>query len=121
MKKKILCFDLDNMICTTKGQNYSRSKPKKKVIELINSLYEQGHTIKILTARYMGRTNDNLIKANKMGYKKTFKQLKNWGIKFDKLFLTKPSFDVYVDDKNFEYKKNWTINFKKKYLKKYIK
>ena len=36
----------------------------------------------------------------------------------DRLFLSKPSFDVYIDDKNFEYKKNWINSFKKKYLKK---
>jgi len=118
MKKKILCFDLDNIICTTKDSNYSKSKPKYKVVNLINSLHENGYVIKILTARYMGRTNDNLIQANKIGYKKIYSQLKTWGLKFDKLFLTKPSFDVYVDDKNFEYKKDWIIKFKKKYLKK---
>jgi len=118
MKKKILCFDLDNVICLTKSSQYQKSKPKKKVINLINRLHENGFVIKILTARYMGRTNDNLIKANKIGYKKTYNQLKKWGLKFDRLFLSKPSFDVYIDDKNFEYKKNWINSFKKKYLKK---
>ena len=44
-------------------------------------------------------------------------QLKKWGLKFHKLFLSKPSFDVYVDDKNFEFKKDWILKFKKKYLK----
>ena len=117
MKKKILCFDLDNTICTTKGRNYSKSKPKTKVINLINNLYDEGYFIKILTARYMGRTGDNLLKAKKMGYKMTNSQLKKWGLKFHKLFLSKPSFDVYVDDKNFEFKKDWILKFKKKYLK----
>ena len=118
MKKKTLCFDLDNVICFTKKNEYSKSKPKKKVIHLINSLHNKGYIIKILTARYMGRTNDNIFKANKLGYKKTYNQLKKWGLKFDKLFLTKPSFDVYIDDKSFFFKKDWTKNFKKKFLRK---
>ena len=53
----------------------------------------------------MGRSNDDIIKANKLGYKTTYKQLKKWGLKFDKLFLTKPSFDIYIDDKSLFYKK----------------
>ena len=116
MKKKVLCFDLDNTICTTKDNDYKKSKPKNKVIKLINSLHQEGYQIKILTARYMGRNNDNLNKAKKIGYKKTLLQLKKWGLKFDRLFITKPSFDVYVDDKNFEHDKNWVKKFEKKFL-----
>ena len=36
----------------------------------------------------------------------TYNQLKKWGLNFHKLELGKPSFDVYVDDKNFNFKKN---------------
>ena len=118
MKKKVLCFDLDNTICNTKGNNYSSSKPINRVVKLINQLHDKGFIIKILTARYMGRTNDDLKKSNRLGYKKTYKQLKSWGLKFDKLFLTKPSFDVYIDYKKFEFKKNWLSKFKRKYLEK---
>ena len=59
-KKIIFCFDLDNTICKTKKSDYLSSKPKKNVIKLINKLYDQGHTIKINTARYMGRNNDDI-------------------------------------------------------------
>ena len=39
--KRILCFDLDNVICTTnKKKNYAKSKPKKNIIKFINNLYE---------------------------------------------------------------------------------
>ena len=117
MKKKTLCFDLDNTICNTKKNNYTKSKPKEDVIKLINSLYDEGYFIKILTARYMGRTNDDFLKANRLGFKKTNSQLKSWGLKFHKLFISKPSFDVYVDDKNFEFKRGWVSKFKKKFLK----
>ena len=118
MKKKTFCFDLDNVICFTKKSNYIKSKPKRKVIELINNLYDNGHTIKILTARYMGRTNDSITKANKLGYKSTYKQLKNWELKFHKLYITKPSFDFYVDDKSYNYNDKWTNYLKKNFCKK---
>ena len=58
--KKIFCFDIDNVICTTKGRDYLKALPKKEVIKIINKLYEEGHYIKIFTARYMGRNNDNI-------------------------------------------------------------
>ena len=36
---KRLCFDLDGVICTTNNSEYKKSKPKKKIIKLINKLY----------------------------------------------------------------------------------
>ena len=60
-----------------KRQNYTKAKPLNSSIKLINQLYDNNHTIKLFTARYMGRNNDNVIKAKKQGYTKTFKQLKN--------------------------------------------
>ena len=116
MKNKVICFDIDNVICKTLKNNYKKSKPKKRAIELINRLYDNGYIIKILTARYMGRTNDNIIKANKLGYKKTYKQLKKWGVKFHKLFITKPSFDYYIDDKAYNFNSKWIDVVKKKLL-----
>ena len=53
--KKVFCFDIDNTICRTRGRDYKLAKPNKKVIEIINQLFESGHTIKIFTARYMGK------------------------------------------------------------------
>ena len=58
--KKILCFDLDNVICKTTLSNYKKSLPIKKNIQLINYLYDNGYIIKIFTARYMGRNDDNI-------------------------------------------------------------
>ena len=54
MIKKIICLDLDNVICfTNKERNYKKSKPNLKAIKTINLLYQRGHTIKIFTARGM--------------------------------------------------------------------
>jgi len=63
----------NKIICTTVKNKYSKSKPKKNVIKLINRLYEEGYCIKILTARYTGRFNDNFKKVNSYGYNKTLK------------------------------------------------
>ena len=114
MKKKIkiICFDLDNVICTTKKNYYRNSKPKKKVIKFINSLHDKGYFIKIFTARFMGRYNSKKIAENK-GYDFTLKQLNKWGLKFDQLIFGKPSYDIYIDDKNLEFSKNWTESLKK--------
>ena len=107
MKKKIYCFDIDGVICNTSGRNYSKSKPIKKSILKINKLYEKGNYIKIFTARYMGRNNENIKLAKNQGYIKTLSQLKKWKLKFHILIMGKPSFDVFVDDKAFGFKKNW--------------
>ena len=104
---------MDNTICITKGRKYSKSKPIKEAIILINKLYSKGHFIKIFTSRYMGRNNDNIKKAYKQGYQFTYRQLKSWGLKFHKLHMGKPSFDFFVDDRSFGFKKNWYKNFKK--------
>lgn len=115
MKKIIFCFDIDNTICTTIKKKYSKAKPKKKIILLINRLYDKGHTIKIFTSRYMGRNKDSVRKARSQGYKQTFNQLKKWNLKFHKLLLGKPSFDIFVDDKALGHKQKniYTLN---KYL-----
>ncbi len=110
-KKYTFCFDIDNTICKTIKSNYKNSKPDKQAIETINLLYNKGHTIKIYTARYMGRSNDNYINAKKIGLKKTKEQLKKWNVKYHKLFFSKPSSDIYIDDKSYGYNKNWRKKF----------
>ncbi len=113
---KTICFDLDNTICTTKKNYYSTSKPKLNVIKFINTLYGN-YEIIIFTARFMGREKGNLSNAKKKGYKFTEKQLKKWGLKYDKLIFGKPSYDIIVDDKSLGFKKKWIPDLKKK-LKK---
>jgi hypothetical protein len=114
MKKKF-CFDIDGVICDTVGNEYSKSKPNLKAIKIINKLYVQGHYIILFTSRYMGRNKENVINAKKQGYKFTYKQLKKWGLSFDKLIFGKPSYDIYVDDKSIFFKNKWQDYFIKKY------
>ena len=114
MKKKIFCFDIDNTICLTKGLDYRNSKPNKEIIKLINKLYKKGHIVKIFTARFMGRNSDNFTKARKQAYFLTKHQLNKWGLKYTKLFVGKPSADVYFDDKALGFNKKLFLSYLKK-------
>ncbi len=115
-KKKTLCFDLDNVICKTVGNNYRKSTPKKKAILEINKLFLK-HKIIIFTARFMGRTNNNITKSKKLGYSFTQNQLKKWKVSYHKLIFGKPSFDYIVDDKAVGFSDNNWIKILKKKLK----
>ena len=65
----------------------------------------------------MGRNKDNSMKANKQGYKYTHRQLSKWKVKFDKLILGKPSYDLIIDDKAIFFKKNWINELKNQITK----
>ena len=113
--KKTICFDIDGVICNqVKDGIYEKAKPYKKNIEAINNLYKKKYRIILFTSRYMGRTRGNVKLVNKIGYKFTHQQLKKWNLKFHKLIMGKPSYDVIVDDKSLNYKKNWFSDFEKK-------
>lgn len=101
---KTFCFDIDGVICSTKKNNYKNSKPNKKVISIINKLYINNKII-IFTARYMGRSKNNPIEAERLAKKFTNFQLKKWGVKYDKVFFGKPSYDYIIDDKSIYMKK----------------
>ena len=58
-RNRVICFDIDGVICKTSLNNYKNSIPIKKNIKIINELYKRGYFIKLFTARFMGRTNDN--------------------------------------------------------------
>ena len=111
MKKKIVCFDLDNTICTTKKNFYRSAKPKKKVIKIINDLYSKGFVIKIFSSRFMGRNNENIRLAKEEGFNLTKSQLKKWKINYHSLIMGKPSYDILIDDKTLGFKRNWYNSF----------
>ena len=107
MKKLIFCFDIDNTLCVGQGGNYKKSIPIKKNIRLVNHLIKNGHYVKLFTSRYMGRNKENKSLSKKQGYYLTKRQLKKWGVNYNKLIFGKPSYDVFIDDKSLGYKKNW--------------
>jgi hypothetical protein len=96
--KKIF-FDIDGVICHTHKGDYSTSAPNVEMINLINELYNQGHTITLYTARFMGRSNGDEILAKELGYQFTLDQMKTWKIKFHHLVLGKPVYDIFIDDR----------------------
>ena len=118
MKKLVFCFDLDNVLCKTPDNNYKKSIPLKKNIEILDLLKKKGHFIKIFTSRYMGRNNENKKLAKKQGYKFTKNQLKKWNVSYDELIFGKPSYDIFVDDKNLSFEKDWSKKILKKDKKK---
>ena len=64
----------------------------------------------------MGRYNGNLRMVKKKIMPLTLRQLKKWNVKFNKLLITKPSADIYIDDKSYGYSKKWQKSFAK-YMK----
>lgn len=63
-------------------------------------LYDSGNTIIFYTARGMGTSGNSIGLAKEKWQDFTESQLLEWGVKYHKLFLGKPSGDIYVDDKS---------------------
>ena len=110
--KKIYCFDLDGVICKTKKNFYKKSKPIISVIQLINKLYNDNNYILIYTSRFMGRSNENMKLAHFKGYNFTRRQLKKWGVTYNKLKFGKPTYNFIIDDKSIGFNKNWYKKFR---------
>ena len=67
----------------------------------------------------MGRNNEDVKVAKKKGFSFTKTQLKKWKINYHLLIMGKPSYDMFIDDKNLSFKSNWYKNFNiKKHLYK---
>ena len=99
---KTYVIDIDGTICKqVEGEmpHYIDAQPMYDRIDRVNSLYDEGNKIIYFTARGMGRTSGNRVKAIDMFYRDTMVQLNTWGAKFHMLLLGKPAGDVYVDDK----------------------
>ena len=83
--------DVDNTITETIGRDYQNSKPIYEKIEIINKLYDAGHTITYWTARGSVSGIDF--------YELTKSQLNDWGAKHHNFMIGKPPFDLLIDDK----------------------
>lgn len=86
-------FDIDGTICSLViGDSYNLAKPIPKRINKINLLYDNGHIIKMFTARGASTGKDwtDLTKN----------QLSKWGLKYHELIMnSKPEGDLFIDDK----------------------
>jgi len=88
----IYVIDLDGTLCTNTNGEYEKATPFVERIEKVNKLYDEGHKIKIETAR--GST------TNIDWFKLTENQLKDWGVKYCILRVgVKMDGDIFIDDK----------------------
>ena len=87
----VYMFDIDGTICNNTDGKYEDAIPMLKRIAVINQLYNEGHTIKLYTAR--GATTG--IDWTEL----TVSQMKEWGVKHHTLMLGKPHYDIFIDDK----------------------
>ena len=87
-----ICFDLDNTLFDTNGMEYDKSTPRIDMIKFVNSLYEQGHEIAIFT----GRGSGSGIDFRRL----TESQLDKVGLKYHRLIMGKPPYDVFIDDRS---------------------
>ena len=89
--QKIYCFDIDGTLCT-KNCEYQDAEPYTKVIEHLNSLYDSGNKIIIMTARGACSGKD--------WTECTQEQMNNWGVKYHELVMNKkPHAHVFIDDR----------------------
>ena len=90
-KKRVYCFDIDGTLCTNTEGAYETAEPFTDVIVEVNRLYDAGHTLLLMTAR--GWTTG--IDWREL----TEKQMQQWGVKYHRLIMGKPTADIYIDDK----------------------
>jgi hypothetical protein len=81
-----IVVDIDDTLMKT-DKEYNLLKTNKKLVDKINDLYYNGHTIVVWTGRHWDKlqfTIDQLIKI---------------GVRYDTLLMAKPAADIYIDDK----------------------
>ena len=89
---KVIYVDIDETICMTpKTREYKDATPIKENIKKINKLYDEGNTIVYWTSRGSRKQID--------WFDLTYKQLNEWGVKFNELRVDKPYYDLLIDDK----------------------
>tara|TARA_E500000331_G_scaffold354289_1_gene406937 strand:- start:1024 stop:2100 length:1077 start_codon:yes stop_codon:yes gene_type:complete len=100
-----IVFDLDGVICELKkpSESYSDVIPKKKVIQKMRNLKDEGHYLIIHTGRHMRTCDGNVVKVIEKIGKITEDWLKKWKVPYDELIFGKPYADIYIDDLGVEF------------------
>ena len=102
----IIAVDLDGVLCKDMHANFREAKPIQEAVDVVNRLYDEGHTIMIWSARGRKENDDKAIDD-------TIKQLAEWGVKYHEINRNKPFYDLAIDDKAFQS----MLSFKKAYEK----
>lgn len=88
---KTISVDFDSTITTGEGDPWwvdsLDEEPRWDMIELVNDLYKQNHTIIIYTAR----------REEVRGETEYF--LNEWGVMYHALDMEKPGYDLLIDDR----------------------
>ena len=100
-----IVFDLDGVICELKkpSESYLEVIPKKKVIQKMRDLKEEGHYLIIHTGRHMRTCNGDVEKVIERVGKVTEDWLEKWKVPYDELVFGKPYADMYIDDLGIEF------------------
>ena len=100
-----IVFDLDGVICELKkpSESYSDVVPKKKVIQKMRDLKNEGHYLIIHTGRHMRTCEGDVTKVIQKVGKVTEEWLEKWKVPYDELIFGKPYADAYIDDLGIEF------------------
>ena len=88
---KTYCFDIDGTLCNQESNDYSQARPFLGRIDRVNSLFDEGHTIVVFTARG-SKSGIDWTEITRL-------QLESWGLRYHALITGKPHADFYIDDK----------------------
>lgn len=96
-----ICFDIDNTILTSSIRKGSHQgiEPIPYMVQMIRSLYNQGHIIILHTARSMETCNSNVGAATKRGALNVLTKLEEYNVPYHEIYFGKPWAHLYVDDK----------------------
>ena len=100
-----IVFDLDGVICELKkpSESYSDVIPKKKVIQKMKNLKDEGHYLIIHTGRHMRSCDGDVEKVIEKIGQTTQDWLKKWQVPYDEIIFGKPYADIYIDDLGVEF------------------
>jgi len=84
-------IDIDGTICNNTNGDYQSAVPFVDRINHFNKLFDEGHEIHYWTARG-GNTGIDWTTL-------TTQQFFNWQVKYTRLLMHKPTYDIWIDDK----------------------
>lgn len=88
-----IVFDIDGVIAQFDPTlQYDKAQPDRRMIEIVNRLYDYGNRIVLFTARG-SKTGIDWSASTKA-------QMERWGVKYHELKFGKPAATFYIDDKN---------------------
>ena len=104
----VIVIDFDGTLALGDTKDISLMVPNLKLVSLINSLYDDGNTIKIVTAR--GCKSCVTFEERSLKY---FDIITNWlsnnNVKYHELSFFKEGADIYIDDRGINIKNTMKI------------